>query len=173
MSFSIHGDVELDQSLPTEPTKLKHPIGSHEAKMTEVIDRQIRACSSATEPERTECRGDREPGVSRKDRQPSQPRNDHRQSNGRGAVHHSNGNHTRGNGSTSGAGAGAGGGMTESQRRAIDSIAARLAINAREECRHEFGLELDTLTVREASRFIDQLKSQPPAPAAPAAGGNG
>jgi hypothetical protein len=58
---------------------------------------------------------------------------------------------------------GNGDGMTASQRRAIDAICKRLDTNPTDEARHEFGLDLDRMTIREASRFIDHLKSLQPA----------
>ena len=52
-----------------------------------------------------------------------------------------------------------GGGMTTSQERAIHAIAKRLGVDPKDEIRHEFGLNLDDLTVREASKAIDHLKA--------------
>ena len=54
-------------------------------------------------------------------------------------------------------------GMTASQRRAIEAICKRLDANPIDEARHEFGLDLDRMTIREASKFIDHLKSSQPA----------
>jgi len=53
---------------------------------------------------------------------------------------------------------------TQSQLRAINAIAARLNIDATDECRHEFGLDLNRLSIREASQLIDHLKQLQPAP---------
>jgi len=50
--------------------------------------------------------------------------------------------------------------MTTSQRRAIDAITDRLGINAHSEARDIIGIDLDDLTVRQASELIDHLKSQ-------------
>jgi len=50
--------------------------------------------------------------------------------------------------------------MTASQRRAIEAITDRLGINARAEARDIVGVDLDDLTVRQASELIDHLKSQ-------------
>lgn len=75
----------------------------------------------------------------------------------RSSAQRSNGN---GNGRSSRSGGASGGGtMTASQRRAIEAICRRLGIDAVEELHHEFGLNLDDLTVREASKAIDHLKS--------------
>ncbi|MFP4107378.1 MAG: hypothetical protein ACLFVU_15020 [Phycisphaerae bacterium] len=49
-------------------------------------------------------------------------------------------------------------GMTGSQRKAIHAIANRLGVDAALEIRDEFGLDLDRLSVREASQAIDFLK---------------
>ncbi len=54
------------------------------------------------------------------------------------------------------------GSMTASQRKAIEAIANTLGICPIEEARHELGLNLDELTVRQASRLIDHLKSLQP-----------
>lgn len=49
-------------------------------------------------------------------------------------------------------------GMTASQRRAIDAICQRLNTSPADEARHAFGLDLERMTIREASKFIDHLK---------------
>ena len=56
-----------------------------------------------------------------------------------------------------------GDGMTASQRRAIEAICKRLNTNPTDEAHHEFGLDLDRMTIREASKFIDHLKALQPA----------
>ncbi len=48
--------------------------------------------------------------------------------------------------------------MTESQGKAIYAICRKLGIDGAEELRHELGMELNDLSVKEASRFIDHLK---------------
>jgi hypothetical protein len=53
--------------------------------------------------------------------------------------------------------------MTESQRRAIDSIARRLDIDPNLESRDIIGSELESLSIRQASELIDHLKSIEPA----------
>jgi len=55
-----------------------------------------------------------------------------------------------------------GDGMTQSQRRAIEAICKRLDANPTDEAQHEFGLDLDGMTIREASKFIDHLKALQP-----------
>ena len=48
--------------------------------------------------------------------------------------------------------------MTASQKRAITAIAQRLGLDATEESRSVLGVELDNLSLRQASQFIDHLK---------------
>ncbi|MBI1337333.1 MAG: hypothetical protein GC164_10270 [Phycisphaera sp.] len=48
--------------------------------------------------------------------------------------------------------------MTQSQRRAIESIARRLGLDPEAEIDQEFGWSFNDLTLREASRVIDHLK---------------
>jgi len=48
---------------------------------------------------------------------------------------------------------------TKAQRRAIDAIAKRLGLDAQAECRDELRLDLDELSIKEASRVIDHLKA--------------
>ena len=52
-------------------------------------------------------------------------------------------------------------GATQAQRKAIAAIAGQLGIDAAEECKHEFGIDLDRANVTEASKLIDHLKAQP------------
>jgi hypothetical protein len=54
-------------------------------------------------------------------------------------------------------------GMTASQRRAIDAIAARINADAGQEAHDLFGSTLDELNIRQASELIDHLKALPPA----------
>lgn len=79
------------------------------------------------------------------DHQVEQPGNG-RPSNGNG---NGNGNSHRSNGANA----------TASQRKAIDAIANTLDIDPVQEARHEFGFDLDRLTVKEASQLIDHLKA--------------
>lgn len=98
------------------------------------------------------------------------------QANGtNGKSHQNRSNGTRGNQNGNGDSHRNGGGngrtMTTSQRRAIDAIAKRLGIDATEEIHHEFGLNLDDLSVRQASQAIDHLKSLDQQPAGRNGGG--
>jgi hypothetical protein len=71
-----------------------------------------------------------------------------------------NGNNGRGNGSRRTNGNGSG--MTESQRRAILSIARRVNVDPALEARDIVGSDLDNLNVRQASELIDHLKAIQP-----------
>lgn len=51
--------------------------------------------------------------------------------------------------------------MTHSQRRAIHAIAKRLDVDPEDEAFHQSGSSLDQLTLKQASRLIDHLKSIP------------
>jgi len=53
--------------------------------------------------------------------------------------------------------------MSVSQKRAIRAIAEQAGVEPAYECRHEFGIELDRLSILEASRLIDHLQILPPA----------
>lgn len=64
-----------------------------------------------------------------------------------------------GNGHANGNSNGNSHGMTTAQRRAIQSIGQRLGLDVTQECRHELGSELEQLSVKQASRFIDHLKA--------------
>jgi hypothetical protein len=86
---------------------------------------------------------------------------------GNGSSHRHSARSQRAHGRGTNAGNGAT--MTQSQRRAIEAISRRLGLDAEAEARDELGLNLDELSVREASRFIDHLKALN----SPAAGNGG
>jgi hypothetical protein len=50
--------------------------------------------------------------------------------------------------------------MTNSQRRAINMIASAIGVDPHSEARALKGVELDQLSVRQASDLIDHLKAQ-------------
>jgi hypothetical protein len=52
--------------------------------------------------------------------------------------------------------------MTQAQNRAIVAITRRLGIDAPGECRSALGLDLAKLSIRQASEFIDHLKTLQP-----------
>lgn len=70
---------------------------------------------------------------------------------------------TNGIGHTNGHGHRNGGGVTKSQARAIEAIADRAGLDAAQEAHDLFGVELDELTINQASELIDVLKTQAPA----------
>lgn len=158
MPFSIHGDVDLDQSPLTKPTKSQHHIDGHVANAMEVIDHQAPACPATSGPKSGDPCGDRD---------------DHESLGFRNGRHHGpprNGTASGGTGGPGGSGgsggkgcASGGGGMTQTQCRAIAAIAARLGISPYEVCRYEFGVTLESLSLSEASRLIKHLKSLQPA----------
>lgn len=156
MPFSIHVNAELDQSPLTKPTKVKHHIDSQDGKTAEAIDHQVPACPGTSEPQRGDPCGDRD---------------DHESRGFRNGCHHDPPRNGRGSGGTGAGGSGGksctsgGGGMTQTQCRAIEAIAARLGISPDEVCRYECGVTLEALSLREASRLIEHLKSLQPAPA--------
>ena len=53
--------------------------------------------------------------------------------------------------------------MTQAQNRAITAITRRLGIDAANECRNAFNWDLAKLSIRQASEFIDHLKTLQPA----------
>ena len=70
--------------------------------------------------------------------------------NGNGHPRNGNGHDHRQNAS---------GNMTNSQAKAIHAIAKRLDLDPVQEAHHEFGLDFDRMSVRDASRLIDHLKA--------------
>jgi hypothetical protein len=53
--------------------------------------------------------------------------------------------------------------MTQAQNRAITAIARQLGIDAADECRNALNWDLTKLSIRQASEFIDHLKTLQPA----------
>jgi hypothetical protein len=52
--------------------------------------------------------------------------------------------------------------MTQAQNRAIVAITRHLGIDAADECRNAFNWDLTKLSIRQASEFIDHLKTLQP-----------
>jgi hypothetical protein len=150
---SINVTAELDQSLLAKPNELQAQIDALYSQAESAIARQVKACAGETAPQtpaRTNGTGQT-----------------FRRNGGTGATsrdQHSNGNGRNGSG---------GSGMTASQKRAIEAIADRLNINAADEIHHEFGWAFDRLSVREASKVIDHLKSLQPSGNGSNGSGNG
>jgi len=138
--YGVSLTVELDQSLLTKPQELQDKIAYLYREAEEALDKQAREASGSP---------------TRSSSSSNSNGNGHRSesSNGNGRPHtngHRNGN---GNGNERN-----GHGMTTAQRRAIQSIGQRMGVDVIQECRHELGAELDQLSVKQASRFIDHLK---------------
>jgi len=73
-------------------------------------------------------------------------------------ITHTRSNGSNGNGQSNGRNNN-GRGMTGSQSKAIRAIAKQLGIDAVDEARHEFGIDLEQASISEASKLIDHLKS--------------
>lgn len=131
--LSINLTAELDQSLLARPDELQGAI-------SELYEQAEIALDQQTNPN-------------------PRPRNDDRSSNGHSTANGRTNTPCRSTSNRSNNGSRNPGSMTQSQRRAINAIGQRLDLNVAEESSHEFGLELDRMTVREASKFIDHLKS--------------
>ena len=147
--YSINVVAELDQSLLARPDELQQQIDALYRQAQDALDRQAGTPEPTREPVRR-------PATN---------------GNGNGYAGRSNGNGRyarNGNGHVNGArgggnGGGNGGAMTESQRRAIIAIAKRANIDPEAEARDIIGVELDELTLRQASELIDHLKGGEPA----------
>lgn len=72
-------------------------------------------------------------------------------------ISHTRSNGANGNGQANGRSQN-GRGMTASQRKAIHAIANQLGVDAVDEARHEFGVDLEQASISEASKVIDHLK---------------
>lgn len=135
---SITVSAELDQSLLARPEELQAQVANLYAQAEAALEQQAVGMSQPEAPPRAGY-GDRRPA--RNNGSPARGGgygNDYRRSNGNG------------------------GGMTDSQRRAIDAIARRLNIDPALEARDVLGSDLEQLTVRQASEFIDHLKAMQP-----------
>ena len=123
--------IELDQGLLNRPGELQARISELYREADAALDQQVGAPASPP-PAHQQRRTDRYPGNGEwngHDRRPSQ-------SNGHSVA-----------------------GMTAAQRRAIDAIANQLDIDPNAECQAMLGLELERLSVKDASAFIDHLKT--------------
>jgi hypothetical protein len=135
--YSINVTSELDQSLLARPEELQKQIADLYAQAGDALDRQAGSTPAAA----TKA-GDRPPTG-----------NGYRGRNGNGYPRNGTGR-TGGGRATGGDGE-----MTASQRRAIMAITERLGINAEQEAVDIAGTELDALTLRQASEFIDHLRN--------------
>ncbi|CAN5621681.1 hypothetical protein BH10PLA1_BH10PLA1_17220 [soil metagenome] len=139
---SINVTAELDQSLLARPDELQQQVSDLYAQAEAALDRQS---GSKSEPDR--------------------PRN----RNGAPSARDNGANGTQARSTTSRRPANGDALMTDSQRRAILSIAERHNADVHVESREIIGAEFDRLTLRQASELIDHLKSLQ----APASGQNG
>ena len=140
--YGVSLTVELDQSLLNKPQELQEKITYLYREAEEALDKQAREASGSPTRSSSSSSGNNSNG------------NGHRSESSNGNSRpHANG-HRNGNGNERN-----GHGMTTAQRRAIQSIGQRMGVDVIQECRHELGAELDQLSVKQASRFIDHLKS--------------
>ena len=131
---SINVTAELDQSLLAKPDELHRQVANLYAQAESALDRQ-----SGQSPVREAAHGE----------------------NGNGRRNGTNGSHARpSNGTRRPAKNDAL--MTDSQKRALISIAERNNVNLDLEAREIIGAEFDQLTLRQASQLIDHLKSDQP-----------
>lgn len=143
LGASCHLDIELDGAvLQQDPDLVRRHVRNVFALCSQAVDEELVRQQSLTD----RPPGDNGQGASR----PAAS------AGGNGGNGHRRGRNGNGDGSR-----GAGGPpMTASQRRAIFAIAHRLNIDPADEANHEFGVELARMTVGEASKLIDHLKSR-------------
>ena len=132
---SINVTAELDQALLAKPDELQKQVNDLYAQAQQALDRQANVLA-----------------------EPSQPDSSRHRGNGHRDRPNGNRHRDRNNG-----GNGRGDRMTDSQHRAIVSIARRLDCDLDYECREIVGAAFDDLTIRQASEMIDYLKRQQPA----------
>jgi hypothetical protein len=137
---SINLTAELDQSLLVRPDELQGAVSELYEQAEEALDRQA-GDSGATQGTSGNGRGG--------NRYPE--RNGHTNSRSPRTATGRGGRSGDRNGSR-------GGGMTESQRRAIHAISERAGVDPVEEAQHEFGVDLERASIKQASRLIDHLK---------------
>jgi hypothetical protein len=140
--LSVNLTAELDATLLAKPEELQVQIDNLYLQAQSALERQVKNTGEAN--------GSRPHGnTARPSARANQSRN-RAEGNWNGNGNGNNNGHARSNGGSS---------MTESQRRAIDSIARRLDIDPNLEAREIIGSELDSLSIRQASELIDHLKS--------------
>ena len=127
---SINLSAELDQTLLARPDELQGAVSELYEQAEAALDRQANSDGQ----------------------QPSNTRFSHPSPNvANGNGQQSRGQHGRGSSSPVR-------GMTESQRKAVHAIANQLGVDAVDEARHEFGIDLERASISEASKLIDHLK---------------
>jgi hypothetical protein len=133
---SINVTAELDSALLAKPDELQQQIDGLYAQAENAIARQVRRSAADA------------PSASRAPVRQSTNGDTYRR-NGSPPTHVNGSRHA--------------GAMTESQRRAIESIARRAGLDPNQEAQELMGVPFDQLTLRQASELIDALKQQAPA----------
>lgn len=127
---SINITAELDQSLLARPDELQGAVNELYEQAEYALVRQTQSTAKTTTHQLTQ------------------------QSRSNGIIDNGHVQTRNGRGTDS-----PGRSMTQSQRRAVFSIADQLGVDPIDEARHEFGIDLDHASLDEASRLIDHLKS--------------
>ena len=144
--------VELDQSLLTRPDELQSAIAELYQEADHALDNQVRPVRQYTQqPQHANGNG----GYN------NPRRNGGNANNSGGNTSGATSRNTASGGTSGGASGGgaSGGGMTQSQRRAIEAICRRLNIDPAAEAQQQFGFNYQQMSVRDASRMIDHIKS--------------
>ena len=140
---SINIVAELDQALLAKPAELQQQVDGLYQQAEAALARQTGTPPVAAKPRSTTAPTSRT--------MPKPNGNGH--ADGRTAVTKPSGNgHTASGGRKATP-------MSAAQRRAIDSIGQRLGLDIAAECRDVFGWNMENLSIGEASRVIDHLKS--------------
>lgn len=161
--YSINVTAELDQSLLARPEELQLQIDALYQQAEAALSKQAGEPQQGQERQRPAYQGRRQ-----YQQRPQEAQQTKGYSNGKGGQHsnrYSNGNDDGGgqsstngrNGNANGRGTVAS--MTVSQRKAILAIAARIQADAEAESRDIIGVELDNLSISQASELIDHLKA--------------
>lgn len=175
---SINLTAELDQALLADPPRLQQEIDRIYGQAADALDRQAGVAEGDGTARTARTARTAESGFSPANGAARRPTQNGNGNGGNGAAHghHANG-HQQPNGATrsnghatnghanagNGDGAAYGGPMrpaTDSQVRALRSIAKRLRCDLDQEAHDEFGIPLDQLDVRQASHIIDLLKER-------------
>lgn len=172
VGVSLNMTAELDQGLLSDPPRLQSEVQRIYSLAEDALERQISTMSAEPAPKQDASAKATTPGVPVA---ASQPQLGHANGTSSGNGHsngHANG-HSNGHGGHATNGSAYGGMIrraTESQVRALRSIAKRHRLDLDHEAHEEFGVEgADRLDVKQASALIDLLTDR--AQAAPAASG--
>ena len=138
---SINVTAELDQALLAKPAELQAQVADLYAQAQSALEREADNMAGSG-PSRRDQPDNGQPGRS--------TGNGH--TNGNGNGYNNGGRRSNGNGNHA----------TASQRRSIDAIARRLNVDPALEARDIIGVELDDLSLRQASELIDHMKAMEP-----------